>query len=261
MRYSILGSGSNANAYLFEHDGEAFLFDNGFSLKELTRRAESSGFDLSQLKFIFLTHIHDDHLRGVAPLSRRYHLPVVAHGELDLGRYIKGDIEQKLDIRTGREYKTGALRFEAFPTSHDAPHSMGYHFTLAGTTFTILTDTGLTSEVMTRYAESSDVLFLEANYDETLLESCSYPRFLKKRIASDKGHLSNSAAVQFLNNLSPESMLSSVYFCHLSGNSNNPELLAHHVKESLEWKGRYRILKKGERFVPAAAENWEERNL
>lgn len=56
-------------------------------------------------------------------------------------------------------------------------------------------------------------------------------------------------------------MLSSVYFCHLSGNSNSPELLAHHVKESLEWKGRYRILKKGERFVPAAAENWEERNL
>jgi phosphoribosyl 1,2-cyclic phosphodiesterase len=248
MRFAVLGSGSSANSCIFEHGKDMYLFDNGFSCKELSRRAEISGFDLSRLTFIFLTHVHNDHLKGVASLSRKYGIPVVAHRDLPLQDYIKGEIDKRLDILQGRMYRQGGLSFEAFGTSHDAPFSLGYHFSLGGTSFTLMTDTGIATEEMRQCVLRSDVLFLEANYDETMLEEGSYPRFLKNRISSDIGHLSNSAAISFLNGFGPADRLKQVYFCHLSGNNNCPRILRKTIEKELRWQGRYRILQKGELF-------------
>ena len=77
VRYAVLGSGSSANSYIFENGDFSFIIDNGFSLKELTRRAGVAGFDLTKVKFIFLTHTHSDHFKGVGTLSRKYNIPVV----------------------------------------------------------------------------------------------------------------------------------------------------------------------------------------
>ncbi len=258
MRFAVLGSGSSANSYIFEDENGSYLFDNGFSCREVSRRAETAGFDLSRLKFIFLTHIHSDHLKGVASLSRKHGVPVVAHRDLHLQDYINGETAGKLDILEGRSYRDGGLTFEAFGTSHDAPFSLGYHFTLGGISFTLMTDTGISTEEMRQCVLRSDVLFLEANYDETMLEEGPYPRFLKNRISSDLGHLSNKAAITFLNGFKPDDKLKQVFFCHLSGNNNCPEVLRKSIEENLRWKGRYRILQKGELFQNTADTIQEE---
>ena len=103
VRYAVLGSGSSANSYIFEKDDFSFIIDNGFSLKELTRRAGIAGFDLAKVKFILLTHTHSDHFKGVGTLSRKYKIPVVVHHNLADEDFNKMKPYSRLDVVPGKE--------------------------------------------------------------------------------------------------------------------------------------------------------------
>ncbi len=219
----MLGSGSSANSYIFEDEDFSFLIDNGFSLKEITARALKMGFDLGKLHFILLTHTHNDHVRGAGMLSRKLEIPVVMHKRISRKTAEKINPHSLLDIVTDKSYSYGSLEFIPFSTSHDSEHSVGYHFTIGGKTFTLLTDTGIIPEKAKKFAEKSDILFLEANYDPVMLEKGSYPVYLKKRIASAKGHLSNRDAVDFINELDSGEGPSVIYLCHLSASNNSIE--------------------------------------
>jgi phosphoribosyl 1,2-cyclic phosphodiesterase len=248
LTYAVLGSGSSANSYIFDYNGFAFIVDNGFSCKQALERAEKLGFDTGNVKYIFLTHSHDDHFRGVEVLSRKLKAAVVIHHELNINRKIKKHFYKRKDIKPGCFYTEGEFRFRAFQTSHDADYSLSYHFQLGPAFFTIITDTGVVSDEMLQLASQSDVLFLEANYNEQLLESGPYPYFLKQRILSEHGHLSNTAALRFLNEAGSQtdSRLKEVYFCHLSDTNNSPEALTEDIKRELEWDGNWVICRKGQ---------------
>lgn len=227
LRYAVLGSGSSGNSYIFENEGISFLVDAGFSGKELLRRVNDFGFDYRNIRSIFLTHGHKDHSRGAHILSRKLHIPVVHYGRFYPGimKRLKG-----MDV-------------SSFPTSHDSPGSVSYSFVLGGKRFTIITDTGIVSKEMAGYAGRSDVLFLEANYNEDMLKAGPYPYYLKQRILSELGHLSNYNAVSFLNELETDT-LARVYFCHLSGTNNSPEQLEEDVGMNLRWPGKWKICAK-----------------
>jgi len=245
VKYAVLGSGSSANSYIFEKDDFAFIIDNGFSYKELNRRAESAGFDLSKVKFICLTHTHSDHFNGVGTLSRKYKIPVITHHLLSDEDFNKNKPYSRLNVIPGKEYTFESLKLRPFKTSHDAPCSLGFHFTLGGTTFMLLTDTGCVSKEMHFLAEKTEILFLEANYSPELLSSGSYPDFLKNRISSSTGHLSNDDAIEFLNSME-DSKPSSVYLCHLSSSNNSPKCVEEDLKIKLKWNGNIQICSKGE---------------
>lgn len=247
IKYAVLGSGSSANSYIFELDNMSFIIDNGFTYKEIFKRAEKFNFDLQKLKYILLTHTHQDHSRGVGGLSRKLKVPVVMHKKLSRGTTKKLGIHSRFDIEPGREYTLDSLTFISFATSHDAKNSLGFYFALGGTHFTLLTDTGIIPGDVMSYVMKSQVLFLEANYDEKMLENGPYPSFLKQRIASDKGHLSNRAAFEFLNALDENTGPSTVYLCHLSDTNNSVDILTNLV-EKLNSTGKRNIIicKKGE---------------
>ena len=244
----MLGSGSSANSYIFEYNDFSIIVDNGFSAKQAVERANKLGFNTELVKYIFLTHSHEDHFRGIEVLSRRLKAPVVVHEELNVNRKLKTHFYKRKNIVPGPFYSEGDLRFRAFQTSHDADYSISYHFELGSTVFTIISDTGAVSEEMVELAAKSDILFLEANYNERMLSEGPYPEFLKNRIASVDGHLSNADAMRFLNEagMREGSRLKKVFFCHLSSTNNTPEVLKADVAEHLEWPGEWVICRKGE---------------
>jgi len=225
IRFGILGSGSAANGFVFEHDNFSFIIDNGYSLSEFRRRMKLLQFDISKLCFIFLTHHHSDHFKGVEALSSILKIPVVTHRNMPLERFCKKSDLHRLDIIPGKEYSFESLHFRCFETSHDAESSIGFHFTLGNMTFTIITDTGIVTDEMMEYASQSDYLFLEANYSPELLHNGPYPHFLKQRILSDRGHLSNLDAAVFMSRLNERknNKLRKIFLCHLSEKNNSVE--------------------------------------
>ena len=67
----MLGSGSRGNCCAVESEGVVLLIDAGFSAREVERRAEAVGLDLSRVAGIALTHEHGDHSRGALGLPGR----------------------------------------------------------------------------------------------------------------------------------------------------------------------------------------------
>ena len=123
-----------------------------------------------------------------------------------------------------QNFHIGLFNIKPFSVSHDFPYSVGFSIEVKNRVFTILTDTGYIEESVYDYLEASDVLFIEANYDEKMLKEGPYPPFLKKRIAGKKGHLSNSDAIEAINKCKIEK-ISRLYFCHLSKTNNDSKLL------------------------------------
>ena len=118
-----LNSGSNGNCYYVGNDQEAVLVDAGISCRETERRMRRLGLNLSNVKAIFISHEHGDHIRGVEVLSRRYQVPVYIT-EKTLA-YTKVDASLVNHFGTHESITIGGLSVKAFPKFHDAvdPHS------------------------------------------------------------------------------------------------------------------------------------------
>jgi phosphoribosyl 1,2-cyclic phosphodiesterase len=228
LSYTILGSGSKANSYYFRHNDFAFVIDNGFTLKHWRQRFFKVQEDEGLIQFIFLTHAHSDHLRGIEALSRSLNVPVVTHKGMNIDKIFKKDGVSALDVDWLKTYEFGPLSFFPFPLHHDALLALSYHFRLGGKRFTLLTDSGHTDRRMFNLAKRSQILFLESNYCPEMLANGPYPRYLKKRIAGQMGHLSNHQARDFLLQLAedPECQLEKVYLVHLSETNNHSQVVA-----------------------------------
>ena len=249
MKYAILGSGSSGNSYIFENDDFAFVVDNGFSLTEFSKRASELHFNISKIKYIFLTHKHDDHAKGIEILSKKYKIPVVMNHKVLLNKSETKKIYKRLNVEPGRDYNFESLNVSVFSTSHDCEGSVCYCFNFGGYIFTIITDTGKILKEMEQYAIKADILFLEANYCPQMLANGPYPLYLKKRIESHYGHLSNDDAIGFVSGIYTlmQKKNKMTYFCHISDINNSYEKLESVIKDDSMLKTfKYRICRKGE---------------
>lgn len=228
VRYAVVGSGSAANCYIIENDDYSILIDQGYTLKECFSRVRALGFDLRRLRYILFTHTHIDHSRGVVDLAQQLGVPVVLHHkiELDDRGVERWDVKPYCDYRDDER----AFAFQPFETSHDAPHSLGFTVEVSNYRFTVITDTGRILPGMRERAESSHVLFLEANYSTELLANGPYSDYLKRRVSGSRGHLSNHQAGQFLASLQ-NPVLEQLFLCHLSSNNNTVEQVRQEVGE------------------------------
>ena len=218
---SSLNSGSNGNCYYIGNRSEAVLVDAGISCRETEKRMARSGLSMQNVKAIFVSHEHTDHVRGIAVLAKKYHLPVyitqktLAYSKISLADHL---------VKTFVPYQNieiGGLSICAFPKYHDAvdPHSfiVSHHDVRVG----VFTDIGDICEHVVSHFQQCHAAFLETNYDEELLENGNYPWFLKNRIRGGKGHLSNRQALElFKSHRSAE--MSHLLLSHLSKNNNCP---------------------------------------
>lgn len=230
VTYAVLGSGSNGNSYVFSDGTHALLVDAGFSLKELTARLDFVGIPISAIQALFLTHLHPDHARGAGVCSRKLGIPVYLHAKGAV--YEKTALDklgipedQLVLITEGQRIPCAHFSVTGIATSHDCAGSVGYLIEVINHRFAIFTDSGFVTPSMETYANQADILFLEANYDESMLKYGPYPYPLKQRVGGDHGHLSNSQAFELLHKCNSITCHRQVFLVHLSATNNNPALL------------------------------------
>lgn len=219
-----LNSGSNGNCYYVGNEQEAVLIDAGLSCRETERRMNRLGLSLQTVKAIFVSHEHSDHISGVPQLARNYQLPVfITSQTLQTARFPT----KAFPIRPLKGYVpvwVGDLCITAFPKQHDARDPHSFLISYQGTNVGVFTDIGVPCEHLIHHFKQCHAAFLEANYDEELLDKGRYPYFLKHRIRGGKGHLSNQQALALLQTHKP-SFMSHVLLSHLSKENNCPQLV------------------------------------
>lgn len=225
MQVSItsLNSGSNGNCYYIGNEQEAILVDAGLSCRETEKRMARLGLSLSRVKAIFISHEHADHIRGLPRLAGKYGLPVyITTRTLQQS----GLPEQLFAVRPLTSYepvRIGELVVTAFPKQHDASDPHSFLISCQGTNVGVFTDIGVVCDHVIHHFRQCHAVFLEANYDEQLIDHGKYPAFLKHRIRGGKGHLSNQQALALFTTHRP-SFMSHVLLSHLSKENNSPKL-------------------------------------
>lgn len=198
--------------------------DAGISCRETEKRMKRLGLSMNKVKAIFISHEHTDHVRGLAVLARKYQLPVyITPGTEQRTRFDLGG----LVLRPFLAYdpvQVGKLSVTAFPKYHDAsdPHSFVVEY--KGIKVGVFTDIGVVCEHLKYHFAECHAAFLEANYDEDLLEQGRYPYYLKNRIRGGRGHLANKQALELFMAYKP-SFMSHVLLSHLSKDNNDPDLV------------------------------------
>lgn len=224
LRIASLNSGSNGNCYYIGYGEEGIFVDAGLSCRETELRMKRLGIPMGQIKAIFISHEHSDHISGVNQLVTKYHIPVyVSQHTLKEAGFWK---IRKLVFHFNDQQPViiGGLRITAFQKKHDAcdPHS--FVVSASKTNIGVFTDIGSPCEQLIHFFKQCHAAFLETNYDEDLLEKGRYPYVLKNRIRGGEGHLSNRQALDLYRNHRP-AFMSHLLLSHLSQENNSPELV------------------------------------
>lgn len=231
MRFLTLYSGSGGNATYIETDKTAILIDAGKSARKLCASLSEIGSSISRIDAIFITHDHADHTSALECLAKKHHIPI--HVTEPSAEIFAG--ERFLFLRENIvlhpplfEVEVGDLVVSSFPTSHDSKMSVGYRIDVKGGkglhSLGIATDLGYVSDAVREALSGCEAVVLESNHDVEMLSSGPYPRFLKERILSKRGHLSNSDSALFAAELAAKGTRSFI-LAHVSAENNSPDLV------------------------------------
>jgi phosphoribosyl 1,2-cyclic phosphodiesterase len=224
LRATFLGSGSSGNATAVSDGTTTVLVDCGFSAREVTRRLQGHGIDPASVAAILVTHEHTDHVCGVEVFARRHDSQVWASAGTRRAARFDAKLAEVHTLAAGDPVRIGSFEIFAFEASHDAAEPVGYVVQSdAGERFGLVTDTGVFTEQAAEALIGCDVVGIECNHDVEMLDSGPYPWFLKQRIASARGHLSNPDAALALERIASD-RLRRVYAVHLSRTNNTHDL-------------------------------------
>ncbi len=219
-----LNSGSNGNCYYIGNKNEAVFVDAGLSCKETEIRMKRLGLDIRRVKAIFISHEHSDHILGVTALVAKYKMPVYVSGPTLKEAGFWKIRQYTLPFTTQVAIEIGTIRITAFQKKHDASDPHSFVVSEAKTHVGVFTDIGVPCEQLIHYFKQCHAAFLEANYDEEMLEKGRYPLVLKKRIRGGEGHLSNRQALELYIRHRP-AFMSHLLLSHLSKENNRPDLV------------------------------------
>ena len=235
IEFCSLSSGSSGNCQYVGTDRTKILIDGGFSGKRIEGLLSSIDVCPTTIDYILVTHEHIDHVKGVGILSRRYDIPILANEKTWLGmENIIGKIKDKNRkmIESDRDFELMDLGIRPFRIFHDAAEPVGYCIFYKNIKISIITDTGWVNDDMKKKIKGSSLYLMESNHDIKMLEEGNYPWFLKKRVLSKKGHLSNiDAGLTLSEVLSGKGEV--VLLGHLSKENNIPSLAHKTVGECI----------------------------
>ncbi|SHH64489.1 Phosphoribosyl 1,2-cyclic phosphodiesterase [Sporobacter termitidis DSM 10068] len=220
IKVCTLASSSSGNCTLVSQGDTHLLIDAGISLRRITASLKALGLTPGDLTGVLVTHEHSDHIGGIRMLVK-YHgtqilAPhIVARGLCGCFQELGGSASC---FEAGAEFVLGELAVKSFPTPHDTPESVGYRFTDGKSSLVFVTDIGCITRTVLEAALGADMAVIEANHDVVMLKNGAYPSYLKRRILSERGHLSNDDSGSLA--------------CRLAGAGTKRILLAHLSKEN-----------------------------
>lgn len=256
------GSRGNAAIVENSHTGEGVLVDCGICKRDFFERAAAAGFDVAGLRAVFITHDHSDHTKGLGVVLRGLEKAecapevFVSRAVYEASRSVREAVKSVaaplVHFCEGERFFVAGFSVQPFRTSHDAAESFGFRFdeqategdggtpgsggyALRGKTgdtapgadggdsLGFMTDTGVVTDEAWEALSGVGLLALECNHDSSMLETGPYPYDLKRRIASEMGHLSNDQAYGVLAQLA-HSGLRHVVAMHVSQENNTYRL-------------------------------------
>lgn len=227
MRLASLSSGSSGNCIYVGNDDTHILIDAGVSYKTIENGLSALGLSIDDINAVLVTHEHSDHIKGLGVLERKRFIPVYASMgtiqgiyDTNLGRM---DYDCIHSIRDISDFYINDICVTPHEISHDANEPLCFSFSFNDKSCAVVTDLGKYDEELESSFSGLDAFLIEANHDVRMLEMGPYPYNLKRRILSDKGHLSNEACGRFVSKILHDDT-KAVMLGHLSEQNNLPEL-------------------------------------
>ncbi|MBE5746110.1 MAG: MBL fold metallo-hydrolase [Clostridiales bacterium] len=236
MKVVSLASGSKGNSYLIITDKTKILIDEGLSEKELIAKLSLLQINIDDIDAIFITHEHDDHIKGLATLLKKYSPKVYIHNDSveAANKKLKNNLRNEIVFYSNDIITFNDICVENFTQSHDSKHCCGFSISDKDAKVSISTDLGTVNRDILNHLYNSNIVYLEANHDEhLLLDNPNYPAFLKQRILSNNGHLSNKTSSEIIKNLSMNNVRQ-IILSHLSEENNSPSLAYNYIKDKLK---------------------------
>lgn len=243
MRLIPLASGSSGNCIYVGTDTTHLLVDVGISAKRVESSVNEIGLSVKDIDGILITHEHSDHISGLGVLARKYEIPVYTTAGTkaailnNRNRTKLGDFDPDIicEIYPDDKLTIKDMIVNPMRISHDAAEPVAYRFKSGNRKAAVVTDLGNYNEYTVECLRGMNAILLEANHDINMLQVGPYPYYLKQRILSDKGHLSNERAGSLLFDILHDE-LETVVLGHLSKENNIPELAYESVRVELTMK-------------------------
>jgi phosphoribosyl 1,2-cyclic phosphodiesterase len=235
LRVCVLGSGSRGNSTWIRTEQTCLLVDAGFGRRETVARLSAVGESFEKCQAILVSHEHQDHINGLRALALRLKIPIYISAVTrdvitwDPRFQASGAFEV---FTPGETFTIGDVEVHPFSIPHDAADPVAFTFEAEGLKAAVVTDLGYIPEVVKQRVRGSHCLVFESNHDVEMLRVGPYPWFVKQRVMSRHGHLSNLTTAQFLSE-DYDGAAQVLVLAHLSETNNHPEIVRMTATEAL----------------------------
>lgn len=236
MTIKTLASGSSGNCSLLSTESGHLLIDAGISMRKIKNYLSICGLGLDDISGILVTHEHSDHISGLPMLIKHAKIPVYATrtvaSSIRAGACVEGLVNE---LKAGEAFPICGVTVRAFNTPHDSSDSVGFRIE-GSVSLGYCTDLGYLTDEVLEGLDSVDIAVIECNHDIDLLKRGPYPYHLKRRILSDRGHLSNRICAELSARLVSQGT-ADIILAHLSKENNIPALAEREVTSRLTAEG------------------------
>jgi phosphoribosyl 1,2-cyclic phosphodiesterase len=242
----VLASGSSGNSLFVRVGDTRLLIDAGVSCRRVERGLEEIGESVGALDAVLVTHEHSDHVKGLRVLlSKHPELPVFA------SRGTMKGCEERFEtpacwtpIVADDLFRIGEITIDPFELLHDADEPTGFRLDAAGFSLGLATDLGFWTDEIAERLAGCRILLVEANHDVHMLRNGPYPAFLKRRVASSDGHLSNDQARALVSRIAGPD-LEWLILIHLSQKNNAADLAVEEVSRGVLDRSNAQVIAAG----------------
>ena len=231
MKIKVIQSGSKGNCTIILSDTTKLIIDLGISYKQFIEEITKLDLDISDFTGLLITHNHKDHIKGIETLIKKSNLKIFIPQKMfkTLKEFIP-NLKEENCIYIDDDININDMHINLLYTSHDAPVSVGYNITCNDKNLVYITDTGYLNRKILTKIMNKNIYIIESNHDEAMLMDGPYPRFLKERVISDYGHLSNKQTNNYLKKIIGKDT-KYIVLAHLSEINNTKEKALEAVKD------------------------------